>query len=241
MKSVALPEPIESAESAELARLRGDLLTISRRLPHDLGSPLGCIVAVASTWSELPADLAADSLSGAAEKIQALGARLSFLLRATASPPTMRPVLMEEIVWNATQRLEPLREKSGATFTTPPDWPPCSGVPAWIETIWENLLANSLRHAGPSPHATLGWTRTRDGIRHWLRDDGPGVTPAKRRLLFFPFERLHELDAPGGYGLPIIRRLVELQGGACGYDPEPAPGGTFFFTLPETGQAGEAR
>ena len=233
MSYSTLPEP---AASADCARLRGDLLTLSRRLPHDLGSPLGCIAAAAGAWSELPPDLVADSLSGAVEKIEALGARLAFILRATADPLPASPVRMEEIVWNALLRLETHREKTDAAFTSPPDWPACSGVPAWIETIWENLLANSLRHAGPSPRASLGWTRTEDGVRYWVRDSGPGVPPARRGLLFYPFERLHALDAPRGYGLPIVRRLVELQGGRCGYDPEPAPGGEFFFTLPGMAQ-----
>lgn len=226
MKSASRPE------SAEVLRLRGDLLTLSRRLPHDLGSPLGCLVTVAEAWPEFSADVAARSVAGAAGEIEALIARLGQLLRATADPLAAQPVRMEEIVWNAGLRLETLRVKSGATLTPPPDWPECAGVPAWIEIIWENLLANSLRHAGPRPRIALGWTRVEDGILHWLRDGGPGVAPAKRGLLFYPFERLHELDAPRGYGLSIVRRLVELQGGRCGYEPAPAPGGTFFFTLP---------
>jgi len=31
--------------------------------------------------------------------------------------------------------------------------------------------------------------------------------------------------------LPIVQRLVELQGGRCGYEAEPTAGGRFFFTL----------
>ena len=220
------------SDSAGLDRLRGDLLTLSRRLPHDLGAPLGCLTTVAGAWQELPGEIAARSVAEAAGEIAALGARLSLVLRASATPAEARPLRMDEIVWNAGQRLETRRMKSEAALDLPADWPACTGVPAWTEIVWEELLANSLRHAGPRPRLALGWEHTDDGILHWLRDSGPGVAPAKRGLLFHPFERLHELGAPRGYGLPIVRRLVELQGGRCGYRPEPEPGGTFFFTLP---------
>ncbi len=223
------------SDSSELVRLRGDLLTLSRRLPHDLGAPLGCLTTVAEAWRELSPEMAARSVTEAAGEIATLGTRLSLVLRASAGPVATEPVRMHEIVWNAGQRLETRRFEAGAALTLPPDWPGCMGVPAWIEVIWEELLANSLRHAGSQPRIVLGWEHAEDGILHWLRDSGPGVAPAKRDLLFHPFERLHELGAPRGLGLPIVRRLVGLQGGRCGYRPEPVPGGTFFFTLPEGG------
>jgi len=42
---------------------------------------------------------------------------------------------------------------------------------------------------------------------------------------------LHQSGSARGLGLPAVRRLVELQGGSCGYLPE-ASGAKFFFTLP---------
>jgi K+-sensing histidine kinase KdpD len=43
---------------------------------------------------------------------------------------------------------------------------------------------------------------------------------------------LHELAAAGGLDLSIVQRLMELQGGNCGYENLPTGGSLFFFTLP---------
>ena len=65
-----------------------------------------------------------------------------------------------------------------------------------------------------------------------MRDHGGGVPPARRARLFTPFDRLHELNAPRGIGLPIALRLVELQGGRCDYVPPADGGACFVFALP---------
>jgi signal transduction histidine kinase len=106
------------------------------------------------------------------------------------------------------------------------------GVPAWLDLIWGNLILNSLQHAGALPRLELGWERGEGEHRFWLRDNGGGVAPEKRARLFHPVDRLHEVNAPRGYGLPIVQRLVELRNGRCGYEPDPVPGGSFYFTLP---------
>ena len=53
-----------------------------------------------------------------------------------------------------------------------------------------------------------------------------GVAIAGRR------KDLHEPDAAHGLGLSIVQRLMELQGGHCGYEPRLEGGSRFYFTLP---------
>lgn len=224
----------------ENARLRGDLRTVSRRLAHDLRTPLNCI----STASEALGDpdgggdpataMFAQSITTSVEEAVALVERLSVVFKATANPPALQPVTMEEIVWGTLQRLESRIQKTGAVVTKPKSWPAVVGVPAWIDVIWVNLILNSLQHAGAQPRIELGWERAEAEHRFWLRDSGRGVLPERREHLFYPLDRLSELNAPRGYGLPIVQRLVELQGGRSGYELQPAPGGSFFFTLRPT-------
>jgi K+-sensing histidine kinase KdpD len=101
-----------------------------------------------------------------------------------------------------------------------------------LELVWTNLLLNSLQHGGPTPRIEVGWKHLETETCFWLRDSGPGVAVAKRARLFHPIDRLNELNAPRGYGLSLVQRLVELQSGTTGYHPDPAPGGSFYFTLP---------
>jgi signal transduction histidine kinase len=94
------------------------------------------------------------------------------------------------------------------------------------------LLDNAIRHTGKAPKIELGWDPSVGGSKFWVRDQGPGILPEKRRFLFYPFHCLHEPNAPKGLGLPIVDRLVRLQGGRCGHEPVNPSGSSFSFTLP---------
>ncbi|RYD26733.1 MAG: ATP-binding protein, partial [Verrucomicrobiaceae bacterium] len=90
-------------------------------------------------------------------------------------------------------------------------------------------------HGGASPVIELDWIPEPEAKSHRfrVRDHGPGVAPSAQGALFHPFYLLHDPNAPRGFGLSIVRTLVEMQGGHCGYSPRPEGGAEFYFTLPE--------
>jgi len=139
---------------------------------------------------------------------------------------------MGDIVTAALDRLEGRRQKQGATIIRPESWPSVEGVPAWLEVIWWNLIGNSLDHGGSATRIVSRLDAHVAGVSILVRDNGPGVSLEKRGRLFEPFDLLHELNSPRGLGLPIVQRLVELQGGRCGYEFPPGGGCTLSFTLP---------
>ncbi|MGH7952358.1 MAG: sensor histidine kinase [Limisphaerales bacterium] len=222
----------------ENARLRGDLHTVARRICHDLRMPLGGIIA---TTEALKEELAAKNPAGAAlgeailnstDDLARLIDRVSFVLRASINPIPKKAAAMEEIVLAALEQLERKIRKTGASISQPESWPFVPGVASWLQTIWWNLIANGLEHAGKSPRIELGWREEFGECRFWVRDNGAGVSAKKRDKLFQPFHLLHEPNSPHGLGLPIVQRLVELQGGHCGYEPDSGGGAFFYFTLP---------
>lgn len=222
----------------ENARLRGDLRTVGRRLGHDLRTPLISISAAneaLGSGSDLPAHGAAsfhESIATAVTDASALLDRIGAVVMASARPVSLQPVNMEHAFWNALETLQPRVRATGATVVSSERWPTVTGAPSLLELVWVNLLANSLEHGGNAPRITTGWERRDAQTRFWIRDSGPGVEPAKRAQLFHSFDRLHELNAPREYGLSLVQRLIDLQGGTTGYDADPKPGGTFYFTLP---------
>jgi signal transduction histidine kinase len=222
------------------ARLDGDMRTVSRRLSHDLRGPLNSIATTSEAMLDPDEDPAsprsgfAQSIASSVSDVVRLFDRMNFVLKATTQPPPRQTVIMEEIVWGALQRLEAGLQRAGGSVSKPEKWPVIEGVAAWLDVIWLNLVANSLAHGGPQPRIELGWEPLPDGYRFWVRDQGPGVPPKQEPLLFHPLDRLSELNAPRGFGLPIVHRLVELQGGTCGYE-RGTGGSTFYFTLPAGG------
>jgi light-regulated signal transduction histidine kinase (bacteriophytochrome) len=221
------------------ARLCGDLCTVGRRLAHDLRTPLNSINTANGVLAEPagPGDLGPQlrrSITDAVNEAGSLIERVGAVLLASSRPVDLQPTDMEEVVWNARQRLDARTRSAGATIIACDKWPIVNGVASLLELVWSNLLLNSLEHAGPAPRIEVGWNRGEGGTRFWVHDNGPGVAMAKRARLFHPLDRLNELNAPRGYGLAIVQRLIELQLGTVGYTQDATQGPTFFFILPAT-------
>jgi signal transduction histidine kinase len=230
--------PLVPELERENARLRGDLLTLATRVSHDLRTPLGAIVNAAEAVKEIlvsqdPSTLTlADSLLTSAEEMTQLIRQVSFVARASASPQPKTNVHMAEAVFSALQRVESRMIKRRAAVVEPLSWPVVPGVPAWLEVVWWHLLQNALKHGGENCRIELGWDNVDAAVRFWIVDNGPGVPEALRKNLFPEFHTLHERRNVCGFGLAIVQRLVEMQGGVCGYEQPAAGGALFFFTLP---------
>jgi signal transduction histidine kinase len=221
--------------SRENVRLRGDLLTVARRINHDLRTPLGGIVAASEMLKEILAEnkpsrapLLAPILDST-EDIKKLIERVSFILKASASPVSKEPLKMDEVVFRVLQRLESKILKKNAVVSEPASWPEVDGVFTWLEVVWLNLLANAVQFG--KDRIELGWQKEKNELRFWICDNGAGVPMERRDKLFQPFHTLHEPDSAHGLGLSIVQRLMELQGGRCGYEPRSEGASRFYFTL----------
>lgn len=222
----------------ENARARADLLTVGRRITHDLRTPLGGAIASVDLLHDVLSDQGSPHLPliqplyDSMRDLERVIERAGFLATASAVPVPKAAVPMGESVLAALDKLEGRILASGAVVNEPPDWPTVQGVAAWLEVVWCNLLANAVQHGGIGVQIDLGWAPSGNGHSFWVRDRGVGVAPERRGRLFHPFERLHEPGAARGFGLPMVRRLVELQGGQCRYEPVPEGGSCFIFSLP---------
>ena len=223
----------------ETLRLRGDLLTVARRVNHDLRSSLNGVVTAAEVIKEIfaadnPDDLElVQPVADSAAEIARLIDQVSFVAKATAVPVPPQSLAMDELVWKGLGRVERRIHERKAHVAHADVWPVVKGVAAWIETIWADLVLNALDHGGTNPHVELGWSEDGAGYRFWVDDRGPGVPVEKRTALFKPFNRLAEPGSLRGFGLSVVQRLTELQGGGCGYEPREGGGARFYFTLPK--------
>jgi signal transduction histidine kinase len=223
----------------ENARLRGDLRSIAHRIIHDLRTPLGGILAAGEALKEIltehePSNAAlVTSLFVSVEEMRRIMERVGMLTKASVNPVSKAPVAMGEVVLRVLQQFECQILKKGAVLAKPSHWPKVDGVPAWLEKIWANLLGNALQYGQPAPRIELGWLKAAGDYRFWVANQHVRVPAEKLQTLFQPFHLLHQPNARRGLGLSIVQRLVELQGGNCGYEPLSTDGSVFFFTLPE--------
>ena len=165
-----------------------------------------------------------------AEEMRKLIERVSFVLKASANPTANARVQMGDIVFRALQSVENKILKKKITVSEPAIWPQVTGVPSWLEVVWQNLLLNALNHG--KNRIELGWGEEQRQFRFWISNDGNVVPAEKHKKLFQPFDSLHEPGATCGLGLAIVQRLTALQGGRCGYETQFDGSPCFYFTLP---------
>ena len=100
-----------------------------------------------------------------------------------------------------------------------------------------NLLSNAAKFCDPSAGRIDIELAERAGwLRVDVRDNGPGVAPQDREVIFEKFRQvgdtLTEKPQGTGLGLPISRHIVERHGGRIWVEGAPGAGACFSFTLP---------
>jgi signal transduction histidine kinase len=114
--------------------------------------------------------------------------------------------------------------------------------PVVVETGLRNLLDNALKSciAAKSSSIAVQGARGERGVTLSVSDDGLGFPPGDAAMIFEKFHRLGDelrRATPGtGLGLYIVKRLVELSGGAVEATSEgPGRGATVTMRWPTTG------
>lgn len=103
-----------------------------------------------------------------------------------------------------------------------------------VEQMVGNLLENAQRHGGGALSVRLRQSRTRNVIE--VDDEGPGVLPEQREVIFRPFVRGGSAASRGdtdgaGLGLAIVARLAESHGGRATVRDRPGGGARFRVEL----------
>ncbi|MEE9602170.1 MAG: HAMP domain-containing sensor histidine kinase, partial [Thermoguttaceae bacterium] len=107
------------------------------------------------------------------------------------------------------------------------------------EQVLFNLVDNACKYAAGADDKRIHLAASsKNGTTQLtVRDHGPGISPAQRKLLFQAFSKTaHEAarTAPGiGLGLALSRRLSRDMGGDLQLDETAGEGASFVFTLKE--------
>ncbi len=98
-----------------------------------------------------------------------------------------------------------------------------------------NIVANGVEFTPQGGTVTVGAGRTPDGgLEIRVADNGPGIDAATRRHLLTPmapFDAAAPRPAPS-IGLPLVKAMVELHGGALGLESRDGEGTTATLTFP---------
>lgn len=212
---------------------------------HELGRPLGAILAAVHVLREPPGEdpaIRAELLAGVEQELEQMEPLLDDL-SALHSEVTGQQRLDRRSVQTADWLMAVLlpwrtaaREKGlDWSAAVPPDLPPLTIDPDRMAQVVGNLLSNAIKYtpAGASIHVSAEATPTTVSIA--IRDTGPGIAPDEQALIFEPFYRSRHpqrFSEGLGLGLSIARSLTEAHGGTLTLASAPGEGSTFTITLP---------
>lgn len=241
-------------QATELSRSNADLDQFASVVSHDLVDPLNVITGYLELLTDrLGATADAEArewigrMDSCARRIHSLVDELLDYSRALGEEHTAgrRPTTeLADAVADALANLGSVLTGSGSSVRIAAPLPPVSGSRRELAQILQNLVGNSVMHAGGRPAQVAvsadeggGWVTVR------VSDDGPGLPPAQMERVFGMFERTGQ-SALGvgpvpstGLGLTICRRIVNRLGGRIWMEPNQPVGLSVLFTLP----AGRAR
>jgi PAS domain S-box-containing protein len=229
----------------QLARSNAELGRYAAVVAHDLRSPL----ATLGGFLQLLHTRCAERLDEQADQVLELSLALTTqmaesvegllaLTRVERGPSALEGIIaLDEVVDEAVAAL-------GATLASVPcslkvgDLPRVHGDRTQLRLLFQNLLANALKFRDPDRELVVTIEAFHEPPRWHLvvADNGRGLDPADREVVFEPFSRVLDTDDLGaaGLGLATCRRIVERHGGELTAHPTD-PGVRFEFSLPEAG------
>ncbi len=130
--------------------------------------------------------------------------------------------------------------------TLPDDLPAVRADRLRLSQTVQHLLTNAAKftEAG-SGRVALTAETVESMVRISVSDDGPGIAPERRNIIFAKFLDVDDTlaDEPQGVGLGLAlsKYIVEYLGGRIWVDSVPGEGACFSFTLPCRSAAPDAR
>ncbi|MEA2421178.1 MAG: hypothetical protein QOF55_277 [Thermoleophilaceae bacterium] len=231
----------------ELEEARGQFLATAS---HELRTPVASLQGMLELASQ---DLAADppdltdarSQVGRAEaqsrRLGALAADLLDLTRLdTGLDLRVEPVEVGEVCRAVVAEFELRAAEAGRRLELvgagEPVW--ASADPGAVARVARIMIDNSLRHSPPAAPVGVLVRGADDRVELVVRDDGPGVPPEERELIFERFERGRSVENATGFGLGLAigRGLARGMGGDLALDPD-GQGTSFVLRLPAAVEA----
>jgi signal transduction histidine kinase len=140
------------------------------------------------------------------------------------------------LVESAIADLQPMIERENALLKNAiaQDLPMLWGDPLQIARIYQNLIANALKHNPPGLILKLEAHVLPDWVRCSVADNGVGISPEQCEKLFNPYFRgTQKPKSVGlGLGLYLCQQIVQAHGGTIWVESRIGQGTTFCFTLP---------
>jgi signal transduction histidine kinase len=238
-----------AAQWARLQRANAFKREILGTVAHDLRNPLSVIIGRAEILERMLSDPdhSVENAQAQIKHIHSAADRLTDMVEslitdamADALNITIRrePVDLASIVRDVAEANQPLAAKKQQLIqVSAPGGKPIACDGDRIREAIDNLLSNAIKYSPIGGRIELSLDLQADSAHIRIKDEGPGMSAKDISRLYGRFQRLSAKPTGGessiGLGLSIVKRIIDLHGGAIGAEsPGPGLGTTFTLTLP---------
>ncbi|BCJ91966.1 histidine kinase [Terrihabitans soli] len=215
---------------------------------HDLKNPLAVVLGRTEMLTEflsmspLPAEQAEQQISHIRKAVHRLIEMIDSLIgdaMKDADNIALRHDHFDlaKLVAETVEANRTLGERKEQTITlTAPDELMTWGDADRLREAIDNLLSNAVKYSPLKGEILVDVIGDQEGAVVSISDSGPGLSPEDEGRLFGRFQRLSAKPTGGesstGLGLSIVKRIVDLHGGAILVDKGPLGGARFTLSLP---------
>ena len=228
----------------ELEKVRDDLM---KMIVHDLKTPLTTVLATLEMLLDGDfgglAEGQRNALGHAQAKSEDLLTLIEDLLEIARIEDShlhldLQPIdparFLAAIVRDWELRLR--QEGAETTLDIAPGMPSIMADAALLTRVVSNLIQNALVHSSQAVKIRIGARAQDGGALITVEDDGPGIPPEYREVIFRKFETVKAPNAPrvrsSGLGLAFCKLVVDAHGGRIWVQSTEGQGSAFHLQLP---------
>ncbi len=224
----------------EMAELKTNFVSL---VSHEFRTPLGVIVSAADILEHYFERMSAEQRAGQLQDIRHAAQQMSGLMEEVlllGKVESGRMVCRREPLQLAELCQRIVDEQHSVTNRRCPIELELQGIAAEAEGdesllrhILSNLLSNAVKYSPAGQPVRLRVVRDRTLAIFEIKDRGIGIEPADQKHLFTAFQRGRNVGAtPGtGLGLVIVKRCVDLHGGALTFESRVSQGTRFTVQI----------
>ncbi|MBV5261025.1 GAF domain-containing protein [Synechococcus moorigangaii CMS01] len=224
-------------------------------MSHELLTPLTSIIGLSNTlsyWttSNNPKKLSLEKQQAYLRTIHESGTRLRNLLQDIldfSQTEAARVVLdlqqfsLKQLCHRVSSDFQEFGDRQGVTLKfvnqLEPEQDSFYADPLRLEKILSHLLSNAIKFTSHGGEVTLTlWREQQKDAVFQVKDTGIGIPPQQIPLLFEQFQQLEPSMSRhydgAGFGLALVKQLVEIHQGQINVTSKPKKGSTFTVRIP---------